>query len=432
MVGASTEGHSTFNEPSPHRILIIHWAWTIVGGAERKLFDIKRALESKGHEVQVFASAHPDNEYTELERFFPPYRDMGRAHFDAEGVRAAVELLYSRPARRGLSALLDEYRPDVALVNTFQHHLSQSVLFELRDRKIPFVHVLSDFKAVCPNTSLLRDGKSCDRCFGGKYYHAVAGKCMKDSAAASLLVALEGYVHQALGVYDIPELLLTPSADSAVWFERGGLPRERLRPFPNAVDLEMWHPDPEAGGTHPRFTMAGRLYPHKGVDVAIKAAASIPESELVVAGEGFERARLEELVESVGASNVRFVGFLEQPELCELMCSSTAVLMPSVWPETFGNTTAEALACGIPVIGSDLGNTPELIGDDERGLVVPAGDVEALARTMQRLMNDREMATEMGRRGREFVEQNHSLDAYTDRLLSVLEEATALHASRTS
>ncbi len=194
----------------------------MVGGAERKLFGIKDVLERHGHQVEVFVTAHPDNRPARFERHFPPYRDMSHVRFDADGVRIAIDFLYSRPARRGLAAVLQEFEPDVVLVNTWEHHLSHSVLLELRSKGVPVVSLLSDFQAICPNTFLVRDGETCTRCFGGKYYHALLGRCVKDSFAASALAMCEGYLHKARHVYEIPELLLALNDDAAKKLAQGG------------------------------------------------------------------------------------------------------------------------------------------------------------------------------------------------------------------
>lgn len=415
------------------RILILHWAWTVVGGAERKLFDLKATLEREGHVVEVFACAHPDNLPCTYDRHFPPYRDKGRVRFGREGLSGAVELLYNRPARRGLAAVLDEYEPDLALVNTWQHHLSHSVLLELRKRGIPIVQSLSDFKAVCPSASMLRDGEYCAECFVGHYFKAAKYRCMKHSLPASILVALEGYLHRFAGAYDIPGLFFAPSEYAVDALIRGGMPKARVRYLHNQVNLEFWQEPAEGPAPgRPYVVVSGRLYDHKGIDTAIDAMVHVRDVDLVVAGAGPEEAALKRRVEELALDNVRFTGHLALPELRDVIVGSHALLMPSKWGETFGNSTVEAFACSRPVVGSDMGYTPYLVEDGVSGRIFPVGDSVALSVAIKDVCSDTERAVEMGRVGRSLVESRFSPKVYYPSVVSVLEETLRLNADSKS
>lgn len=145
---------------------------------------------------------------------------------------------------------------------------------------------------------------------------------------------------------------------------------------------------PEAGKT---LISIGRLHRAKGYDLLLRAfaciAADVPDWDLVIVGDGEERAALLGLAESLGvASRVRFAGLLAEP--LAVRGKDTLFVLPSRY-EGFPNALAEAMAIGLPVISFDCPSGPrEIIRDGIDGLLVPAEDITALAETMRRLMHD--------------------------------------------
>jgi glycosyltransferase involved in cell wall biosynthesis len=138
--------------------------------------------------------------------------------------------------------------------------------------------------------------------------------------------------------------------------------------------------------------VASRLAPEKGVDVAIDACgiAGVP---LVVAGDGPEAGALRA---RAGDDAVRFLGRVDEETLTELRTGALVALVPSRSAETFGMAAAQAMAAGVPVVGSEVGALGELI---ERDALAPAGDAQALADAIARIADDRES----GERGRQRV-----------------------------
>jgi glycosyltransferase involved in cell wall biosynthesis len=161
---------------------------------------------------------------------------------------------------------------------------------------------------------------------------------------------------------------------------------------------------------------SGRLVEEKGFDVAIAAAreARVP---LVVAGDGPERDRLREL--AVGA-DVRFTGRLKPTALAELRRRAAVVLVPSRSEEAFPYAGLDALADGVPLLASDLGGLPELVGG--QGLLA-AGDTRAWAGRLGQLWRSPELRQELGAAGLERVRARFSDDLYYERLLGIYARA---------
>ena len=125
---------------------------------------------------------------------------------------------------------------------------------------------------------------------------------------------------------------------------------------------------------------------------------------LDIAGDGPARAELEALAAVEAPGRVTFHGRLPKDELHDLLRRSAVAVVPSTWYENQPMAVLEALAVGLPVIGSDLGGIPELIDPGHDGLLVPPGDDKALATAMGELLADPARAFAMGQNGRRKIE----------------------------
>ena len=158
---------------------------------------------------------------------------------------------------------------------------------------------------------------------------------------------------------------------------------------------------------------AGGLVPEKGVEDLLHAlaigqemAGAGPAWRLLLAGGGAQQPALEQLAAQLGlGSQVRFVGRIGSTEMPAFFASIDLLVLPSrttpAWKEQFGRVLVEAMACQTPVIGSDSGEIPHVIGD--AGLIFPEGDRQALAGCLLRLAGDAALRAELGQRGRSRV-----------------------------
>jgi len=159
---------------------------------------------------------------------------------------------------------------------------------------------------------------------------------------------------------------------------------------------------------------AGGLVPEKGVEdllhaLAIarqQAAAGERPWRLLLAGGGAQQPALEALAAQLGLGRqVSFLGRISSTEMPAFFASIDLLVLPSrttpAWKEQFGRVLVEAMACQTPVIGSDSGEIPHVIGD--AGLIFPEGEREALAGQLRRLAGDAALAAELGQRGRSRV-----------------------------
>ncbi|MGO8871931.1 MAG: glycosyltransferase family 4 protein [Acidimicrobiales bacterium] len=162
--------------------------------------------------------------------------------------------------------------------------------------------------------------------------------------------------------------------------------------LPLGVDVDRFHPAPTAPPTGTlRIGFVGRLIPHKGVDVLLRAAALDERFVLEVFGAGPASGELARLAELLGVrERVTFHGFVREDEVPEVYRRFDVLAVPSVplagWIEQFGRVVVEAQASGVPVVASASGALPDVVGQD--GLLVPPGDSQALGRALARLLDE--------------------------------------------
>ncbi|HET8814096.1 MAG TPA: glycosyltransferase [Solirubrobacterales bacterium] len=227
---------------------------------------------------------------------------------------------------------------------------------------------------------------------------------------------------------------------AAELIERLGWPAEKIEVVYNAVDAARFEVEAPPGlreplggsDTHPLVLTPARLDEQKGHAVLLEAIAGVADAHFLLAGEGPERERLESLAQELGiADRVRFLGRRE--DVPQLLAACDVFALPSLY-EGSSLAVLEAMAAGIPIVSSAIGGTDELIEDGRSGLLVPPGDVEALAAALRRLLGDQELRRSLATHARERVEAGLTREQMAERVTEVygdlLAEAERLPESR--
>ena len=347
------------------KVLLVNWndrENPEAGGAEIHLHEIFGRLAARGHEIDLVASGWPG-----------AARD---AVVDGLRVRRrAGRLTFALAARPAVRALLGERRYDVVVedVNKLPLYLAGVA------RPLPFC-------AIVPHL------------FGATAFVEA------NWLVAALVWAAErplarGYRGAAFHV------ISESTRDDLV---RRGVAPERIVVIYPGVDAVWYCPDPATPReAPPMFLYVGRLKRYKGVEIALRALASIVAegvaATLAIAGRGDDRARLERLAAELGvAREARFLGFVPAEVKRDLMRRACAVVLPSP-KEGWGISNVEAAACGTPALASDSPGLRESVRHGETGYLVPHGDVPALARRMQELAHDPALVARLGRAARAFA-----------------------------
>jgi len=203
-----------------------------------------------------------------------------------------------------------------------------------------------------------------------------------------------------------------------------GQPARRNEVIYGGVDTRRFSPGPR-GGRREGVLFVGRILPHKGVDYLVEAMPA--HVTLRVVGPPYSAAYLGDLRHLAEGKCVRFILSAEDDELVSLYRRSAVLVLPSVYltrygqwtavPELLGQTLLEAMACGTPVLCTDVGAMPEVVKDGITGFVVPPNDPAALRDRIEWLLSHPKQAEEMGRAGRRLVLERFTWGKVAERCL---------------
>jgi glycosyltransferase involved in cell wall biosynthesis len=387
-------------------------------GTEAYLFDLIHQMDKRGHETALFSMDHRRTPAFTGRSYRIPRVDFKdpNAGF-LKKVKMAAHALYSPSARRAMHACAEDFSPDLAHVRGIYHHLSPSILWELKRRGIPVLYHLNDFKILCPTYNFVADGRPCELCSHGAFHHAATKGCHSGSRASAVVLAAEAYLHKWLRTYErCVDMFLAPSEFVRNKLIASGFPAERIEVLPHFQPL----PHDEQLSPDERYLLYfGRLSAEKGVGDLLRATVRLPHIPLVIAGDGPERSRLEALARELNLKQVLFPGTVHGEKLQKLIAGCTFSIFPSHAYETLGKSILESYAWGRPVIASDLGSRREFVQHGVTGLLYSDRDTEQLSHSIAFLFDRPDLVKKMGAAARDGVKANHDPEQHMEKLLDL-------------
>ncbi|HZV73174.1 MAG TPA: glycosyltransferase family 4 protein [Conexibacter sp.] len=370
---------------APVRVLLLHNRYRDAGGEERVVDELEALLAGRGHAV---GRLERDSEAAGRAQ---AARGLLRGGLDPGDVAAAVRL----------------HHADVVHAHNLHPLLGWRALAAARAAGARTVLHLHNYRLVCAIGVAYRDGEPCYLCRGRDTRPGLRHRCRASRAEGIAYAA--GLARQQPQLLAHADALVSVSEALAARLAELGIPRERMTVVPNAAGAIA--PDSRAAdGTY--ALVAGRLVEEKGFDVAVRAArdAGVP---LRVAGTGPAEARLRALAASAG---VTFLGRLSAAALARERRGAAVLLAPSRNDDPCPMTVVEALADGLPVLGSARGGIPELIGD---GATLPPDDPAAWCGALSALWSDPARRAAAGADALARARARHSPDAWYAGLLGV-------------
>ena len=363
---------------------ILFWTsafWPRIGGIETYGLALLQALQARGHQCVVITNKYlPKIPSYEIYQGIPVYRyefDEALQQMQAKQIGSIL---------RQIKKLIVDFSPDLIHLNIgFGRHLYYCSIIK-KSCSLPIIITMHGLLGVQEAGPV-------------EIYQALLGVAVKVNAVSFAL--LEELRNSA------PQII----ANSSCIYN--AVPTPSIRPKTLAINPI-------------KILCLGRLTYEKGYDLAITAFYTLRKRfsnvELIIAGDGNEKVKLETLVDELELSScVQFVGRIEPAAVYELINSATMVVVPSRY-EAFGLTAIEAAHMARPVIATRTGGLVEIVRHLETGLLVSREDSDALSDAMYILASNINMATLLGKQARVNVEHNFHIEATTNRYQQLYEE----------
>jgi glycosyltransferase involved in cell wall biosynthesis len=305
-------------------------------------------------------------------------------------------------------------------VHNFFPLLSPSIYFAAREAGVAVVQTLHNYRLVCPNALLFRDGHVCEDCLGAAVpLPGVVHACYRGSRLATTPVAAMLVAHRALNTWkEKVDAYIAFTEFSRQKMVDGGLPAEKVMVKPNFV-----HPSPATGlGEGGYALFVGRLSGEKGLSTLLAAwkqlAAEIP---LKIAGDG----PLADTVRSATKTipGIEWLGSVPREQVMALMQRAWLLIFPSIVYETFGMSIVEAFAAGLPVVASNLGVMASLVRHGQTGLHFRAGDADDLVAQLRWARSNPARVQEMRQRARAEFEMKYTAERNHEMLMDIYKRA---------
>jgi glycosyltransferase involved in cell wall biosynthesis len=337
----------------PMRVLLLHNRYRAEGGEERAVADIAGLLRARGHLVEV----------------------LERSSQQLGNLPAAGALLFGGIDAQQVADAVRRLRADVVHAHNLHPLFGWRALAAASAAGARTVLHLHNFRLFCAVAIGYRDGAPCFRCRGTDTRPGLRLRCRGSLTEAAVYAA--GLSWQQARLLAHADRYVTVSDATARRLVALGLPAGPTSSLPNFVSAASFASSTRADRGEYAL-VSGRLVEEKGVDTAIAAArsAGVP---LVVAGDGPDAARLRALADG---AEVRFTGRLDHHTLADVRARAAVVVVPSRWEEPCPYAALDALAAGVPVLASDRGGLPELVGSEA---VLAPDDVPAWSRALDRL-----------------------------------------------
>jgi glycosyltransferase involved in cell wall biosynthesis len=380
-----------------------------------KILQVHNFYQQPGGEDQVYAA-----EFDLLTRQGHAVRQYSTHNTEVQnmhGLEVAWRTIWNSRTYGEVREIVREFRPHVVHCHNTFPIISPAVYYAARREGAPIVQTLHNYRLICPAATLYRDGHVCEDCVSHFVpYDAVLHRCYRRNRAGSAVVASMLAVHRSAKTWSkqiTTYIALTEFARSKL--VEGGLPEGKTVVKPNFLEH-----DPGAGKGNGGFALfVGRLSEEKGLRTLLKAWRELPDVALKIVGDGplleFVKAEAREL------PNVVVPGYCERPRVIEYMQAAAFLVMPSEWYEGFPMTAVEAMACGTPVIASDLGSLRELVLEGINGARFGAGNHHELARTARKLLTKFGVSGDLRKRTRLRYEELYTSKRNYELLMQIYE-----------
>jgi len=378
------------------RILFVHERFGAFGGAEANILATATGLRARGHTVGILHGPPTGKgEAAWLNTFHY------RLHFQSESTST------------NWRTACESFQPEVIYVHKVA---DMELLGQLLDSGIPIIRMVHDHDLYCMRSYKYNyfTRHICERALSPYCVFPCGASIVRDRDGA---FPLKWVSYTA----KLRELELNRKFHRLIVATQF-MKDELLRNHFDAEQIELHAPVPPTGDTSWRSSFsnrnvivyAGQIIRGKGVDVLLESLAQvrIPFSCFIF-GDGDHREACEKHSRKLGLTDrVYFKGFVPQEEIAACYREASVAVVSSVWPEPFGAVGLEAMRYGLPVVAFDAGGIREWLINSQNGFLVPWMDRASFAVRVEELLSDKQLARQMGERGRKLVTEQYEFSKY--------------------
>ena len=386
-----------------------------------KLLQVHNKYKQRGGEGVVFDQEYEllKNTHIEVKR----YVIDNRRQLDdfISKLKLIFKTHYSNKYKDEIKHVISKFGVDLMHVHNFFPLLTPSIFEASKEKNIPSVLTLHNYRLIHPNGLLLHDGKIDERSVKGSAYRCVLDGVYRDSILQTLVVAhmIEYHRKNATWKTQVDQFIaLTEFAKSK--FIEGGVPGDKITVKPNFIE------DPIKSKKELRnlqnkedyYIYIGRISKEKGIQTLIKAWKKREhDSKLLIFGDGPLYNTLVKATEN--NTNIIWKGYSDRSTVFQYLKYARAMIFPSICYEGFPLAILEALALGVPVISSNIGSQAEIIQEGETGLRFKVNDWESLNKKVIKLNSDSSLREFLSKNAREEFLKSHTPEKNKKKLLNI-------------
>lgn len=355
------------------KVLIVHNFYKIAGGEDSVFYNEIKLLEERNHHVLTYEI---DN---------ATIKSMWGK------ILATISIAFSFSQYKKMRNYLRSYEPDVVHVHNYFPLLSPSIFYACKKEKIPVVHTLHNYRAICPTASFMHDGKVNLSSVKGSSWWTISKKVYRNSTIGSLALALMVELHKRIHTWQQKvDRFIALTEFSKLKYIEAGWPANKIVVKPNFIDdaIETNAHGDKVGGY---ALYVGRLSKEKGIETLLAAWQNC-EYPLKVVGDG----PLRKVADESNNPYLQVLGKKNKSEVIELVRNADFLVMPSICYETFGMVIIEAFACFTPVVVSRLGSLQSIVTNEFTGLHFEVGNESDLLEKVQWMVSNPEQVKIMG------------------------------------
>lgn len=344
------------------RVLLVHNFYQIGGGEHTVFENEKRLLKQNGHDVITYERDNSELNHSIMKKLLLP-----------------ISMIFSLKTFFKVRKIIQNNNIDIVHCHNTFPLISPSVYYAAWSRKIPVVQTIHNFRFLCPNGVLYRDGKICEECIQYGLCRGIKHGCYRNSRVQTFVTVAMLQFHRAIGTYRKLEYIFLTEFNREKFGSLLGEKVDRQHIKPNFVYLNL--PDLSVKKEN-YYIFVGRLDENKGIRFLLNAWKNI-EKDLYIFGDGTEKDSVMRAEEE--NPHIHYMGFRPQNEIFKYIMAAKALVFPSKLYETFGMVLVESFALKTPVICSDVCIGASIVKSANAGVIFSLSDFKSFENALKLL-----------------------------------------------